>query len=87
LNSKTNSADTAGLDIENLPSHVAIIMDGNGRWAKKRFLNRIQGHEKGAQAVRKVVEAAREIGIPILTLYAFSTENWQSTFFMALNPV
>jgi len=77
LNSKTNSADTAGLDIENLPSHVAIIMDGNGRWAKKRFLNRIQGHEKGAQAVRKVVEAAREIGISVLTLYAFSTENWQ----------
>jgi len=77
LNSKTNSGDTAGLDVENLPSHVAIIMDGNGRWAKKRLLNRIQGHEKGAQTVRKVVEAAREIGIPVLTLYAFSTENWQ----------
>ncbi len=77
MNSKTNSGDTAGLDVENLPSHVAIIMDGNGRWAKKRLLNRIQGHEKGAQTVRKVVEAAREIGIPVLTLYAFSTENWQ----------
>ena len=72
-----NSGDTAGLDFENLPSHVAIIMDGNGRWAKKRLLNRIKGHEKGAQTVREIVETAREIGIPVLTLYAFSTENWQ----------
>jgi len=77
LNSNTNSCDIADLDLENLPSHVAVIMDGNGRWAKKRLLNRVQGHEKGAQAVRKVVETAREIGIPVLTLYAFSTENWQ----------
>lgn len=77
MNSKTNSGIPAGLDVENLPSHVAIIMDGNGRWAKSRLLNRIQGHEKGAQTVRKVVEAAREIGIHVLTLYAFSTENWQ----------
>jgi len=56
---------------------VAIIMDGNGRWAKKRLLNRIKGHEKGADSVRAVVEACREIGIGYLTLYAFSTENWQ----------
>jgi len=77
LNSKTNYGFTSGLDVANLPLHVAIIMDGNGRWAKKRLLNRIQGHEKGAQTVRKVVETAREIGIPVLTLYAFSTENWQ----------
>jgi undecaprenyl diphosphate synthase len=52
-------------------------MDGNGRWAKKRLLNRIKGHEKGAEAVRTIVRACREIRIPNLTLYAFSTENWQ----------
>jgi undecaprenyl diphosphate synthase len=52
-------------------------MDGNGRWAKKRLLNRIQGHEKGAETVRKIVRTSREIGIAHLTLYAFSTENWQ----------
>jgi undecaprenyl diphosphate synthase len=52
-------------------------MDGNGRWAKKRLLNRIKGHEKGSEAVRIIVRACREIGIGILTLYAFSTENWQ----------
>jgi undecaprenyl diphosphate synthase len=52
-------------------------MDGNGRWAKKRLLGRIKGHEKGAQSVRMVVRTCREIGIPVLTLYAFSTENWK----------
>jgi len=52
-------------------------MDGNGRWAKKRLLNRIKGHEKGAESVRAIVRACREIGIGILTLYAFSTENWR----------
>ena len=52
-------------------------MDGNGRWAKKRLLNRIQGHEKGAETVRRIVRASRKIGIAHLTLYAFSTENWQ----------
>jgi undecaprenyl diphosphate synthase len=60
-----------------MPAHIAIIMDGNGRWAKKRLLNRIQGHEKGAETVRRVVRACRELGIDHLTLYAFSTENWQ----------
>jgi undecaprenyl diphosphate synthase len=60
-----------------MPSHVAIIMDGNGRWAKQRLLNRIKGHEKGAEAVRETVKACRELGVPHLTLYAFSTENWQ----------
>jgi undecaprenyl diphosphate synthase len=59
------------------PVHVAVIMDGNGRWAKKRMLNRVQGHEKGADAVRMIVRVCREIGIKYLTLYAFSTENWQ----------
>ena len=52
-------------------------MDGNGRWAKKRLLNRIKGHEKGAETVRIIIRASREIGISFLTLYAFSTENWQ----------
>ena len=65
------------LDLSKLPSHIAIIMDGNGRWAKKRLMNRISGHEKGADAVRRIVRTCREIGIEILTLYAFSTENWQ----------
>ena len=60
-----------------LPVHVAVIMDGNGRWAKKRMLNRVKGHEKGADAVRMIVRASREIGIRYLTLFAFSTENWQ----------
>jgi len=60
-----------------MPKHVAIIMDGNGRWAKKRLLNRIKGHEKGADAVRTIVRTARKLDIAALTLYAFSTENWQ----------
>ncbi|VEN74009.1 undecaprenyl pyrophosphate synthase [Candidatus Desulfarcum epimagneticum] len=59
-----------------LPAHVAVIMDGNGRWAKKRMMNRIRGHEKGAGTVRMAVRVCREIGIRYLTLYAFSTENW-----------
>ena len=62
---------------EKLPKHVAIIMDGNGRWAKQKGLIRTIGHEKGSRAVREVVEASAEIGIENLTLYAFSTENWK----------
>ena len=65
------------IDPVKLPRHVAVIMDGNGRWARKRLLNRIKGHEKGAETVRKIVETSSEIGISVLTLYAFSTENWQ----------
>ncbi len=61
---------------ERLPKHVAVIMDGNGRWARKRGIKRVSGHKKGAEAVRKIVEASREIGIQWLTLYAFSEENW-----------
>lgn len=57
--------------------HVAIIMDGNGRWAKKRMLPRAMGHKKGVEAVRKVVRAAKDFGLEALTLYAFSTENWR----------
>ena len=54
----------------------AMIMDGNGRWAKKRLMNRVKGHEQGSRTVRRIVAACREIKIPYLTLYAFSTENW-----------
>jgi undecaprenyl diphosphate synthase len=64
------------LDKTNLPRHIAIIMDGNGRWAQNHSLGRIAGHRKGAESVRKVVEACRAIGISYLTLYAFSSENW-----------
>ena len=62
---------------ENLPRHLAIIMDGNGRWAKERNLSRIEGHRAGAESVRVIVRSCRKIGIPVLTLYAFSKENWQ----------
>jgi len=65
------------LDAAKLPRHVAIIMDGNGRWAQKRMLNRVKGHEKGVETVRNVVRTCRELNIDVLTLYAFSTENWQ----------
>ena len=77
MNSNTSLSDKFDLNASNFPSHIAIIMDGNGRWAKKRLMNRINGHEKGADTVRMVVRTAREIGVRFLTLYAFSTENWQ----------
>ena len=64
------------IDKENLPRHVAIIMDGNGRWAKKQGMLRVFGHENGSKSVRAVVEASAKLGIENLTLYAFSTENW-----------
>ena len=65
------------LDLTNIPSHVAIIMDGNGRWAKTKGKNRIFGHRNGAKAVQKIVKEAARLGIKNLTLYAFSTENWK----------
>lgn len=65
-----------GIDINRLPVHVAIIMDGNGRWAIQHGMDRIFGHQRGVESVRNVIEAAAEIGIKYLTLYAFSTENW-----------
>jgi undecaprenyl diphosphate synthase len=68
---------SATIDFENLPRHVAIIMDGNGRWAKKRKKPRLYGHKVGADSVSDIVEVCREIGIKYLTLYAFSSENWQ----------
>jgi undecaprenyl diphosphate synthase len=65
-----------GLNEDRLPQHVAIIMDGNGRWAKKRLWNRLVGHRAGADAVDAITTICREIGVKYLTLYAFSTENW-----------
>ncbi len=73
---KSDDLHALGLDPEKLPDHVAVIMDGNGRWAKKRLMNRIKGHEKGSESVKVLVRACRELSIPFLTLYAFSTENW-----------
>jgi undecaprenyl diphosphate synthase len=64
------------LDKSRLPAHVAIIMDGNGRWARQRNLERIEGHLRGMESVRKIVTATRDLDIPYLTLYAFSKENW-----------
>jgi undecaprenyl diphosphate synthase len=76
--SSNDASPRRGAETEvGLPVHVAIIMDGNGRWAQKRLLSRILGHEKGSEAVRTVVRTCRELGIAFLTLYAFSTENWQ----------
>ncbi|SDU21913.1 isoprenyl transferase [Desulfobacula phenolica] len=73
---KSDSKQNVTPDLKVLPAHVGIIMDGNGRWAKKRFMNRVKGHERGSQAVRSIVTSCMELGIGILTLYAFSTENW-----------
>ncbi|MHB8769805.1 MAG: isoprenyl transferase [Syntrophales bacterium] len=64
------------IDLKRLPQHIAIIMDGNGRWAERHAMGRVLGHRKGAQAVRATVKACRKIGIRTLTLYAFSMENW-----------
>jgi undecaprenyl diphosphate synthase len=65
------------IDLDRLPKHIAIIMDGNGRWAKRRRLPRIAGHRAGIRAVRQAVEASARLGVPYLTLYAFSVENWK----------
>ena len=71
------SPASSTLDLTRLPSHVAIIMDGNGRWAKQRGLNRTQGHKEGLEAAKAVVKRAADLGIPYVTLYTFSTENWK----------
>src|SRR5258708_120088 len=65
------------MSTHNLPQHIAIIMDGNGRWAKKRFLPRAAGHKAGGESVRRIVRRCVEKGIGALTLFAFSSENWQ----------
>jgi len=78
VNTETGEAHLlAQIDLERLPQHIAIIMDGNGRWAKKRHLPRIAGHRAGIRAVRQAVEACARLGVPYLTLYAFSVENWK----------
>jgi len=64
------------IDLNRLPVHIAVIMDGNGRWAQKKGLERVMGHQEGAVSVRKIVEGAGQLGIKFLTVYAFSTENW-----------
>ena len=64
------------INLDNLPNHIAVIMDGNGRWAAKQGESRVFGHEHGVNSVRETAEAAAELGIGYLTLYAFSTENW-----------
>lgn len=65
------------IDIERLPRHIAIIMDGNGRWAQKKGLPRVMGHKAGMEAIRRTVKSCSDLGIKILTVYAFSTENWR----------
>jgi len=77
---KTELAESnllAQIDLDRLPQHIAVIMDGNGRWAKRRRLPRIAGHRAGISAVRQAVEACARLGVPCLTLYAFSVENWK----------
>src|ERR1700759_4419949 len=64
------------IDLQRLPSHIAVIMDGNGRWAKEKGQDRLFGHLHGVESVRDIVEGSAELGIKYLTLYAFSTENW-----------
>ncbi len=77
MNFSSSPIKSSDLDSNKIPKHIAIIMDGNGRWAKRRLLNRINGHEKGAETVKTIVRVCQEIGIAYLTLFAFSTENWQ----------
>ena len=69
--------DPLTLDESRVPQHVAVIMDGNGRWAKKRALNRLRGHKAGIEAVRETIRAASDSGVRFLTIYSFSTENWK----------
>jgi undecaprenyl diphosphate synthase len=64
-------------DIAAVPRHIAVIMDGNGRWAKQRFLPRVMGHKQGVESLRKVVKACRDLGVEFLTVFAFSSENWR----------
>lgn len=75
--SNSEQAPDIELDMHRIPAHIAIIMDGNGRWAQKRHLPRIAGHKEGMQTVKKVTIAASKLGVKVLSLYAFSTENWK----------
>lgn len=69
--------DPRALDEDRIPEHIAVIMDGNGRWAKKRALNRLKGHKAGIEAVRETIRCASDLGVRYLTIYSFSTENWK----------
>lgn len=69
--------DVGALDLVRIPQHVAVIMDGNGRWAKKRMMNRLRGHNAGIEAVRETIRCASDLGVRYLTIYSFSTENWK----------
>ena len=71
------SSTTVIPDAPTVPRHIAIIMDGNGRWAKKRFLPRVAGHQRGVEALRETVKACRELDVKYLTVFAFSSENWR----------
>ena len=75
--SKNNEELNIELDEKNIPQHVAIIMDGNGRWAKQRNMPRTMGHKAGVETIRRIVKEADRLGIKFITLYAFSTENWK----------
>lgn len=75
--SPPDGLDPFALDPERVPEHVAVIMDGNGRWAKKRALNRLKGHKAGIEAVRETIRCASDAGVRYLTIYSFSTENWK----------
>lgn len=77
MNTVQTKASAAGVDLNRLPAHVAIIMDGNGRWAKRKGLARLLGHREGYKTLRKALLAASELGIRYLTVYAFSAENWR----------
>ena len=72
-----SDCDPQALIPEAIPRHVAVIMDGNGRWAKKRALNRLRGHKAGIEAVRETIRCANDVGVDYLTIYSFSTENWK----------
>ena len=65
------------LDMNRIPEHIAIIMDGNGRWAKKRFMPRVMGHKQGVDALEETVKNCHDLGVECLTVFAFSTENWR----------
>jgi undecaprenyl diphosphate synthase len=70
-------SERSAVDLQRIPEHIAIIMDGNGRWAQQRHLPRVAGHKQGMEVVETITKAASKIGIKVLTLYAFSTENWK----------
>src|SRR5690554_6778439 len=74
---RSKDISTNDLDMNNIPRHVAIVMDGNGRWAQRRGLSRAAGHRAGVEAIRNILTTSKELGVKVLTLFAFSTENWK----------